>query len=76
MASYGFHPEASEEYLAATQYYLEHASELIAAAFVAEVETSIQTLRRAHAMRSNRGTTNSSLLAHSISLFDLLSLQT
>ena len=44
MASYGFHPEAAEEYLAATQYYLEHASELIAAAFVAEVEAAIQTL--------------------------------
>jgi plasmid stabilization system protein ParE len=47
MASYGFHPEAAEEYLAATQYYLEHASELIAAAFVAEVEVAIQTLRAA-----------------------------
>jgi plasmid stabilization system protein ParE len=47
MASYGFHPEASEEYLAPTQYYLEHASELIAAAFVAEVETAIQPLRAA-----------------------------
>jgi plasmid stabilization system protein ParE len=45
MTSYGFHPEADEEYLAATQYYLERASELIAAAFVAEVETAIQTLR-------------------------------
>ena len=44
MASYGFHPEASEEYLAATQYYLDHASLLVAAAFVAEVETAIQTL--------------------------------
>jgi toxin ParE1/3/4 len=47
MASYGFHPEAAEEYLAATQYYLEQASELIAAAFVAEVEAAIQTLRAA-----------------------------
>ena len=47
MASYGFHPEAAEEYLAATQYYLEQASELIAAAFVGEVETAIQTLRAA-----------------------------
>jgi len=47
MASYGFHPEAAEEYLAATQYYLEQASELIATAFVAEVETAIQTLRAA-----------------------------
>ena len=47
MASYGFHPGASQEYLTATQYYLEHASALIAAAFVAEVETAIQTLRTA-----------------------------
>jgi toxin ParE1/3/4 len=44
MASYGFHAEAAEEYPAATQYYLEHASPLIAAAFVAEVETAIQQL--------------------------------
>lgn len=47
MASYGFHPEAAEEYLAAAQYYLEHASPLIAAAFLAEIETAIQTLRAA-----------------------------
>jgi len=47
MVSYGFHSEAAEEYLAATQYYLEHASELIAAAFVAEVEAAIQILRNA-----------------------------
>ena len=44
MASYGFHSEAAEEYLAATQYYLEHASSLVATAFVAEVEAAIQTL--------------------------------
>jgi len=44
MASYGFHSDAAEEYLAATQYYLNHGSPLIAAAFVAEVETAIQTL--------------------------------
>jgi len=44
MASYGFHPEAAEEYLAATQYYLDHASPLVAAAFIAEVEAAIQTL--------------------------------
>lgn len=44
MASYGFHSEAAEEYLAATQYYLDHSSPLVAAAFVAEVETSIQAL--------------------------------
>jgi plasmid stabilization system protein ParE len=44
MASYGFHSEAAEEYLAATQYYLDHASPLVAAAFVAEVEAAVQTL--------------------------------
>lgn len=30
MASYGFHSEAGEEYLTATQYYLEHASPFVA----------------------------------------------
>ncbi|HEV7396783.1 MAG TPA: hypothetical protein VGN86_09770 [Pyrinomonadaceae bacterium] len=44
MASYGFHSEAAEEYVAATQYYLDHASTLVAAAFVAEVEAAIQIL--------------------------------
>jgi plasmid stabilization system protein ParE len=44
MASYGFHSEAAEEYLYATQYYLDHASPLVAAAFVAEVEAAIQML--------------------------------
>ena len=44
MASYGFHSEAAEEYLAATRYYLDHASPLVAAAFVAEVEAAIQSL--------------------------------
>jgi toxin ParE1/3/4 len=44
MASYGFHSEAAEEYLAATQYYLDHALPLVAAAFVAEVEAAIQML--------------------------------
>ena len=38
MASYGFHSEAAEEYLAATQHYLEHASPFVATAFVAEVK--------------------------------------
>jgi hypothetical protein len=28
MASYGFHSEAAEEYLAATQYYLDHGARL------------------------------------------------
>ena len=44
MASYGFHAEAAEEYFAATKYYLDHASPLVAAAFVAEVEGAIQTM--------------------------------
>jgi len=44
MVSYGFHSEAAAEYIAATQYYLDHASPLLAAAFVAEVEAAVQTL--------------------------------
>ena len=44
MASYGFHSEAADEYLAATRYYLVKASPLVAAAFVAEMEVAIQTL--------------------------------
>jgi len=44
MPSYGFHCEGAEEYLAATQYYLDHASPLVAAALVAEVEAAIQTV--------------------------------
>ncbi len=41
MATYGFHPEALAEYHDAANYLLEHASSLIAAAFIAEVETAI-----------------------------------
>jgi len=44
MPSYGFHSEAAKEYFSATQYYLDHASPLVAAAFVAEVEAAIQTV--------------------------------
>ena len=44
MASYGFHSEAEEEYLAATRHYLKSASPLIATAFVAEIEDSIRNL--------------------------------
>ena len=44
MPAYAFHSEAAEEYVAVTQYYLDHASPLVAAAFVAEVEAAIQTL--------------------------------
>jgi hypothetical protein len=75
MASYGFHAEAAEEYLAATQYYLDRASPLLAAAFVAEVEAAIQTVL-------NSPTTWAvieepkirRLLAQAISLFNLLPL--
>ena len=44
MASYRFHPHAADEYLDATRYYLDHASPLLAAAFVAEIEAAIQTV--------------------------------
>jgi hypothetical protein len=44
MTSYGFHSEAAEEYVATTRYYIENASDLVAMAFVAEVETAIKTL--------------------------------
>ena len=44
MASYGFHSDAAEEYLAATRYYLDRDSPLVAASFVAEIEAAIQTL--------------------------------
>lgn len=44
MASYGFHSDAGDEYLAATRYYLDRASPLVAAAFVAEVESAIKLL--------------------------------
>ena len=75
MASYGFHSEAVEEYLAATQYYLDHASPLVAAAFVAEVEAAVQTLLASPATwpvieepQIRR------YLPYTISLFNLLSL--
>ena len=44
MASYGFHPEAGDEYAAAARFYIDHASPLVAAAFVAEIEAAIQTV--------------------------------
>jgi plasmid stabilization system protein ParE len=44
MASYAFHSEAADEYCDATRYYLDHASPLVAAAFVAEIEAAIQTV--------------------------------
>ena len=45
MATYGFHPEALAEYHAAANFYLEQASPLVAASFLAEVETSISKIR-------------------------------
>jgi plasmid stabilization system protein ParE len=44
MSRYGFHSGAADEYAVATRYYLDHASPLIAAAFVAEIEAAIQTV--------------------------------
>ena len=44
MTSYGFHPAALVEYEDATRYYLEQASPIVAAAFVAAVESAIQTV--------------------------------
>jgi plasmid stabilization system protein ParE len=44
MPRYVFHSEAAEEYFNATLYYLTHASPLIAAAFVSEIEAGIQSL--------------------------------
>jgi len=44
MATYGFHPEALAEYNDAANFYLEHASPLIAASFIAQVEVSISKL--------------------------------
>ena len=64
MPSYGFHSEAAKEYFSATQYYLDHASPLVAAAFVAEVEAAIQGITwGSHAMGGNRRTADSSLPA-------------
>jgi plasmid stabilization system protein ParE len=41
MRTYGFHPEALAEYHDAANFYWEQASPLIAASFLAEVETSV-----------------------------------
>ena len=41
MRTYGFHPEALAEYHDAANFYVEQASPLIAASFLAEVETSV-----------------------------------
>ena len=50
MPSYGFHFEAADEYFEATRYYLTNAPPLIAAPFVGEIETSIETLLKAPTM--------------------------
>jgi toxin ParE1/3/4 len=44
MTSYGFHPDALVEYEDATRYYLEQASPIVAAAFVAAVESAVQAV--------------------------------
>jgi plasmid stabilization system protein ParE len=44
MTSHSFHPEALVDYENATRYYLEQASPTAAAAFVAAVESAIQTV--------------------------------
>ena len=44
MTSYGFHPDALVEYGDATRYYLEQAFPIVAATFVAAVESAIQTV--------------------------------
>ncbi len=77
MASYGFHSEAADEYAAATRYYLDHASPLVTAAFVAEIEAAIQTvLASPTTLASNRRASNSAVLAQAISVFSLLSMGT
>ncbi|MCI0744806.1 MAG: type II toxin-antitoxin system RelE/ParE family toxin [Verrucomicrobia subdivision 3 bacterium] len=47
MAGYGFHPDALIEYSDATEYYLEQAPPIVAAGFVAEVESAITTILEA-----------------------------
>ena len=42
MSSYGFHPDALVEYEDTARYYLEQVSPIVAAAFVAAVESAIQ----------------------------------
>ena len=44
MTSYGFHPGALMDCEDATRYYLEQASPMVAAAFVAAVEAAIQAV--------------------------------
>ena len=75
MPSYGFHSEAADEYLAATRYYLDHASPLVAAAFVAEIEAAIGKLIESPPdLVGSRRAPNPQVYPQSISLLDLLSL--
>ena len=77
MVSYGFHSEAADEYLAATRYYLDHASPLVAAAFVAEIEAAVQTLLTSPTTWPIiEEPQNSPLPAKAISVFSLLSVGT
>jgi plasmid stabilization system protein ParE len=72
MVSYGFHSEAADEYLAATRYYLDHASPLVAAAFLAEIEGAIQTLLASpHHLANSRRASSSLLRVKAISIFGL-----
>lgn len=73
MASYAFHPEASTEYLKATRYYLDRASPLVAAAFVAEIEAAIKSvLALPAAWRVVEEARDPALLPQTISIFALL----
>lgn len=77
MVSYGFHSEAADEYLAATRYYLDHASPLVAAAFVAEIESRhSDSASVSDHLANNRRASNSTLPAQTISVFTLLSMGT
>ena len=44
MGTYGFHPEALQEYADATNYYLQEASPRVAETFVVAVESAISSI--------------------------------
>jgi toxin ParE1/3/4 len=44
MATYGFHPEALQEYADATNYYLREASPRVADTFIVAVESAISSI--------------------------------
>jgi plasmid stabilization system protein ParE len=52
MTKYSFHPDALVEYEDATRYYLEQASPIVAAAFVAAVESAVQAVLASPMMSS------------------------